>query len=255
MSSDAAARTDQLRIVVLADSLALPRREEPDLVSWDETWPRVLARSLKSAGVEAEVLNHGARNRTMDTLQGGDFQEHILLKEPEVVILQVGVCDCAPRLFTRRARRLLQNRLVPSSLRQWIIRRRSSQRGKILARNPLARVYTQPEQYNTLLEQFLNLLKQCEVPPRCVILPIVANSELMEQISPGHTANCHLYNGYLAAACAEHGATWISPEQVLGGTANVATYFCTDGYHLSPEGNRRVGQVVAEALGVRSRSC
>jgi lysophospholipase L1-like esterase len=233
------------RIVAFADSLGLPR-DEPKIL-WEETWPYRLETELQSLGCEAEVINCSARARTADTLVGHDFWEHVELKAPDVVILQVGVVDCAPRIFSRTEKRVLNLPVVPNLLREWLIRSRSKRRAKLTARDPMAKVYTAPDEFRHFLEEFQAKLGRQVPQPVLVVLPIIYEPTAMEAKSPGYTQNATRYNSILADFAGRSEAIWLSEQELLGSNLS-GDCFADDGYHLSPEGNRRLANSLAQRL-------
>ena len=223
----------RLRIVALADSLALPRREGTDILLWEETWPSVLGRLLRDEGISAEVINCGARARTIDSVNA-DFVEHVVFKAPDVILLQVGVVDCAPRVFTRRVQKLLRHRLMPASLRTATIEWAHHRRREIVSRNPLARVYTRPHAFMRHL--WLLAGKLAEVGDvRLGVLPIIGDIERMEEKSPGFANNVSLYNSFLEEFARRSGRPLIS-------LSTSAEWFGSDGYHLTASGSRAVAE-------------
>lgn len=236
-----------LRIVALADSLAMAR-SEPAVIQWEETWPARLAAELISAGIDAEVINCGARARTADQLLDTEFEEHVVYKQPDVVVLQVGIVDCSPRIFSKRERSLLNRRFVPASLRNWIIQRRAKRRDEILRNSdPLRKVYTRPDEFTQCLEQFAAKASRLDRPPRLVVLPVLCSPAVMDRKSPGHTQNVRLYNDRLRSFALSAGADWIEPETAIP-TNTVDESFVDDGYHLSVSGSARCAAVLAQLL-------
>jgi lysophospholipase L1-like esterase len=238
-----------LKIVALADSLAMPRRENGETVAWEETWPVRLREKLDVVLPEpVEVINHGRRARTVDSLIGPDFEENIRFIRPEVVIIQVGIVDCAPRIFSRRTRALLQSRLFPSRLRRAVVAWGSRQRHRLIGRRPLARVYTCPERFSAGLRAFGDRLQALEWQPQLVVLPIVLEWRSGEAKSPGYGANVRLYNGLLEAFCRDAGASWVEIPTLMQAGSDLSSYFLYDGYHLSPQGNEVMAQALAKNL-------
>ncbi|MGD9722089.1 MAG: Gfo/Idh/MocA family oxidoreductase [Pirellulales bacterium] len=236
-----------LRIVVLADSLAMARAE-PVLIRWEDTWPARLSAGLRAAGVACDVINCGARARTADQLLGWDFEEHVVYKRPDVVILQVGIVDCSPRIFSKRERALLNRGFVPARLRDWMVARRSARREALLRQShPLRKVYTPPQEFAACLQQFAARLAQVEHVPRLIVLPILCDPQVMNVKSPGHTENVALYNGLLRTIARAAGADWLEPGELIR-DQEVAESFASDGYHLSVAGSARCAQALAELL-------
>lgn len=231
----------KLRVVALADSLSMPRpeREGGTRVRWDETWPKRLEARLQARGIEAEVINCGKRSRTALDLE---VREHINFKEPDVVVLQVGIVDCAPRVFSQWEKKWLGSSFVPHRVRTWLTTYRSARRAKLTARNPLAKVYTSPRAYRRALLQFKELLASRTPPIRVIVLPTLVHSALSTK-SAGYASNASLYNGILQ----EVWGNWlISPEEIIGG--DEARTFIPDGMHLSPAGNDRLAELLCNKI-------
>jgi predicted dehydrogenase len=241
-----------LRIAAIADSLAMARAE-PVLIRWEDTWPARLGEELRSAGVVAEVINCGARARTADQLLDSEFEEHVVFKRPDVVIVQVGIVDCAPRIFSKRERTLLNRSFVPGRFRDWIVRRRSARRQAILrGAHPLHKVYTPPERFAECLQAFGAKLAGMAHRPRLIVLPIVCDPDVMNEKSPGHHDNVVRYNALLRSFAVAAGSDWIEPEAMIR-DFEVTASFASDGYHLSVSGSARCARVLAALLTAPAR--
>ncbi len=236
---------EDVRIVVLADSLAMPRED----VRFEHTWPYRLQAALREAGLTADVVNCAARARTADMLIA-DFTEHVVFKEPTDIVVQVGVVDCAPRIISRRMRRYLNRRWVPSAVRDAVIRRRSARRARIVARDPLRLVYTKPHRFAAVFEEFGSRLRRLSWPIRVYVVPILFEGSALETRSPGFGKNVAAYNAILADFSGRHGGEWIAPEGLLA--PHRSTAFCSDGIHLSPMGNAMLAREVCRRVLART---
>ena len=82
-----------MKILILTDSLGLPR-SKPEKCAYEDTWPIL----LKDIYPNIHQVSIGAAT------------SHVLLKQiayqkafnPDIVILQVGIVDCAPRFMSRK---------------------------------------------------------------------------------------------------------------------------------------------------------
>jgi acyl-CoA thioesterase-1 len=234
---------------VLADSLAMPRDEGGARLAWEETWPYRLEQRLRAAGRGAEVLNCGARSRRADQIHGAEFLEHVVYKRPDLVALEIGIVDCAPRVLSKREKRLLNRRWFPRWLRERVIESRSRRRPQLIAPDPLRKVDTRPEDFERLVRLFARRLAELAWGPRLVLVPILSDPRLTEPRSPGHTRNVELYNGLLRAVARDAGATFVEPESVFSAERRErGDLFFPDGYHLTAEGCSLLAQRVAELV-------
>jgi len=235
------------RAVVLGDSLALPRIVEEDTVRWEQTWPVLLETAMKTSHDDFTVINCSTRARVITSLLYQDFLEHIVFKEPDVVIVQIGVVDAAPRIFSLREQKLMKMRFFPDKLRDLLIKRREKNRARITSKNPLAKVYTKPKRFQEGLLAFHQKL-QSEYKGRLeklVFLPILAHLPFMEKDSPEYGNNLRRYNDIIQSFCSKQGHGLIKvPEDFM----NTASNFCSDGYHLSFEGNKTMATAIQKHL-------
>lgn len=80
------------KILVLTDSLGLPRAV-PEQTLYEETWPY----ALKKQGYFVHQVSIG--EATSEDLKNQIFYHKMY--EPDLVIVQVGIVDCAPRFATQ----------------------------------------------------------------------------------------------------------------------------------------------------------
>lgn len=229
---------DNLRIVALADSLAMPRppKNGNPGITWSETWPKRLEQRLRQMAPASEVINAGKRSRTATELEE---REYVSFVEPDVIVLQIGIVDCAPRVFSRREHQLL--RFLPLGLRERLVRYRSRNRAFLTARDPLRKVYTKPRVFERAMRNFKTFIASRPHPPRVLVLPIIVHPSLREK-SAGYIQNADLYNGILKKIWDD---SYISPTE-LG--IHDRSLFLEDGQHLAPEGNSAIADLLYQKI-------
>lgn len=233
--------SSRTRIVALADSVSLPRDEPGGVVRWEQTWPRRLEAVLGQEAVE--VINCGMRSRTADMLKSG-YEEDVRLKRADVVILQIGIVDCAPRIFSRREQRVLRSTYVPEPVRRAIVNWRSQRRAAIIRKNPMSKVYTTPVDFERHVTTLFELMGATPWKLDCHVLPILADAKRLDIKSPGHSGQVRRYNASLAACCDRFGPSF-EMHELRGASAD---WFCSDGYHLNPAGHDQVAESLAQTL-------
>lgn len=82
-----------MKILILTDSLGLPRHK-PEICSFEDTWPIL----LKNIHPNIHQVSIGAATSQV-LLKQITYQKAF---EPDIVILQVGIVDCAPRFMSRK---------------------------------------------------------------------------------------------------------------------------------------------------------
>ena len=235
-----------MRVVAYADSLAMPR---PDLgVSWEDTWPHRLGGLLRQRGVDAEIINRGRRARTAASLTGQEPYENVVWLQPDVVALQIGVVDCAPRIISRREKQVLNLPGFPSRVRDALIERRKARRPQITARDPLAKVYTPPADFRRYISDFGALVETMDPQPELLVVPVVVDWQPMERKTPGYTENVIRYNKILQRFCEAPRRRFVQVPQLMEDDASLRQMFCSDHYHLSAAGNHELAQAVADLI-------
>jgi lysophospholipase L1-like esterase len=191
------------RILLLTDSIALPRNK-PEFCSHDETYPEL----LKSKGHIVQQISIGGATST-DMLRQVDYYSSF---DPDYIFIQVGIVDCAPRLFTKF---------------ELDFYRRLGYIGKLLLklRKKKKKTFTH---INAFKFNVNNIIKKCN-RSQLFFIGIIPSSEKYEQILPGITKNIREYNHILALT-----GKYISNEEFdLNGVMS-------DGHHLNSYGHKQL---------------
>ena len=106
-----------MKILILTDSLGLPRIK-PEVCSFEKTWPVL----LKERYPNIHQVSIGSA--TTDTLlKQINYHKHF---QPDIVVIQVGIVDCAPRFMSRleleitKSLGLFGKALIKLANRKWI---------------------------------------------------------------------------------------------------------------------------------------
>jgi hypothetical protein len=199
-------------VVILADSLSLPRTE-PELVEPHETWPHLVRARLPSAIVHQVSLGGATTDDLLEQF------EYVAGFDIRLLIVQAGVVDCAPRALRQREqlalRMLGMGPLMRSTAGRRCLRWLRSRR-KI--------TYLSAERY------LANARRLHSRPGRLLWLQIVGSSTYDQQV-PGVRASIASFNQSLAALLGDA----FVPLADVGDTELMA-----DGHHLNVAGHRRV---------------
>jgi len=232
-----------MKIVIMADSLAMPRAGETN-IAFEATYPYLLEQSLRSRKEtqSAIVIERGMRRRTIEYVLD-EWQELVELKTPDVVVIHVGIVDCAPRVFLRRERQFVEN-LRPAWFRDAVLRFVHNHRSAIVKFRK--KVYVPPERFKPLLDQVFQKARECRVRS-LVFVNIVTPPAEMEQRSPGFINNVHAYNEMIRTKVQQEGAHLIDLDKIVldgGGAAKLTV----DGIHINEEGHARVAKEIEEHI-------
>jgi hypothetical protein len=166
------------KILVITDSLGLPR-SNPELVAYNETWVNKLSKIYK---VHQLSLGGGTIIDLFSQI------EYVKMFEPEYVIMQSGIVDCAPRALTKFESELFNKfRLTRKFLKFYLTKNKIEQLRK--KRN---KTYTSIQDF----EKYLNLFIK-EFGDKLFLIGIVPGSESYEKSVPGVIKNIEKYNNVI----------------------------------------------------------
>lgn len=163
--------------LIMTDSVALPRRFPGGMVKWKETYPF----KLKEFLCDFEVISLSIGGASITDLRKQVNYYKIL--KPEIVILQCGIVDAAPRAFGRIEMDLIKK------LKMF----RITKPAVSFLRTYRAHHYTNPN----LFEKKLRELKEELNAKDFFSLEIIPANKEYEKILFGITKNINIYNGIL----------------------------------------------------------
>lgn len=221
------------RLVVIGDSLGLPRRE----VQIDETYTALVQDALPHWRV---ISRHWRGNHTRFEVRDR-LQDDIQTIVPDCIVLHLGHIDCVPRLYTERERLVISN--LPVRIRNGILR--------VGARYRFTLSRLRRRTYVTIGDFERNLMTICEAARKTnpavqfVFLGIARTNDANKRRTFGFDENIRAWNGVLERVARAQGAPFIDLYNILNPSADLLE----DGIHLTTGGNR----IVCERIAVEVR--
>jgi len=228
-----------MKIVVMADSLAMAREGESN-VAYETTYPYLLDQWLRQRfGSQAPLVSErGMRRRTIEYVLD-EWYELVDLRKTDVVVVHVGIVDCAPRVFLRRERQFVEN-LRPGFLRRSILDYVHRHRRAVV--NMRKKVYVPPERFNALVGQVMAKAKASELRS-LVIVNIITPPAEMDERSPGFIRNVGIYNEILRTHAEANGAHLIDIDRLIKEAGGVEQ-LTVDGIHINEAGHKMLAQEI-----------
>jgi lysophospholipase L1-like esterase len=224
-------------VLLLTDSLAMPREflDPPDRTTYEQTYPARL-RSLLSGRADVDAVSSIGMD-SENALYEARFQ--VLPRRSEVLVLHLGINDCAPRVFRKGSASIL--------LRPWFRRlTRGYGMRAIHALRPLicrARnlVYVKEEEFEGNLRTLLERVAAAN--PDCVPMAIAISDkpQAMERRSPGYAANVARYNTVLERV---FGTGFVDVNALLP----LEEQLISDGVHLTPRAHELLARELSERI-------
>mgnify|MGYP006119981519 CR=1 FL=1 len=166
--------TGKKRILVLGDSLCLPR-VKPEKVSLYQTWPHLLIND------HFEVLQLGIGGGTLRDLCEQSAYYHP--SEPDIVIIQSGIVDCAPRALGRIEKDIINSNRILNSLFHRLLPVKFIRRVR-------RKTYTNVKEFQSSIDKITNRFSDSHI----IWIGIVPVSKEYEETVPGIAKNIEKYN-------------------------------------------------------------
>lgn len=216
-------------IVFIGDSLIMPRPAEN--ISPEETYGYIASQKLKDHQVitTAQYSNDTSIQSQIKNL------DPLRRVSPDVVFVQLGIVDCAPRLFSRREQTFIN--MLPPSLRDWLISILSANRRVLTKWFP--KVYVNRKDFKKNMEVILDFVEECGAVP--VIITIAKTSEKNNARSHNFLQNIRDYNAVLRDLAQEKGCALIDLYQVVD---EDPACLLPDGIHLSQKGSCNLAEEI-----------
>ena len=230
-----------MKIVVMADSLAMAREGETN-VPFEATYPYLLDQSLRRRlRFDAPlVIERGMRRRTIEYVLD-EWYELVDLRRPEVVVIHVGIVDCAPRVFLRRERQFVEN-LRPAFLREAILSNVHKHRRAVV--NMRKKVYVPADRFNALVGQVVARAKASKLRSLVIVNIITPPSE-MDERSPGFIKNVGIYNQILKTHANVNGVHLIDIDRMIKEAGGV-DQLTVDGIHINETGHKMLANEIEQ---------
>jgi lysophospholipase L1-like esterase len=227
-----------MKIAILADSLALPREDVGGDELLEVTYPFLLDQSLRRRfGAAAPIIfERGMRRRTIEYVLD-EWNELVELRKPQIVIVHVGIVDCAPRVFLRREASFVAN-IRFASLRDRIFKFTHDHRRRIVQFR--RKVYVPLPRFERLVQQVVEKARETGVQS-LVFINIIRPPDAVEERSPGFQSNVIAYNQVLQDQTKHDFVSVIDLNRMVYGGGGPETLM-VDGIHLNERGHALLAQ-------------
>ena len=209
-------------ITLFTDSTALPR-ELPELVNLNETWPYKLRNHFNNAYCNSVCLGGATAQQLSEQIP-----YHNLYK-PNLVIVQAGLADCAPRALTRFEVELINRIPFLSKKLSQRIRNNAPQ---IRSRRDIR--YTSTKHFEYLVDLF-----QDNFDGEFFWIEIIPALFNYEKIVPGVTRNIAVYNKILSDKLG---------NRVISLKGMTRKHIMRDNTHLNVDGHEFVFKRIMDKL-------
>lgn len=221
------------RILVIGDSLAMPRVE--DGVTYESTYTYLLKKMFPMC----EIICRAARgNDSKKQSSNQALYDDIEVFSPDVVIMHLGIVDCAPRLFSKKQAFVLK--LLPYAITSRIIKFCSKYRYLITKLFP--KVYVSKELFDSSLKKIFSAFEKINCSVICI--SIASTSEKNANKSFGIVENIKTYNEILKLHCLNTNSLYVN---FYDETKN-NDFLLDDGIHINIKGHEFLSLEISRLL-------
>lgn len=177
----------KLKVLCVADSLGLPGHSK-----YEDTWFALLKNNFPSIDF-ISVFQRATTTNVLLTIGGGSDNiprgaDCLEFYEPDIVILQLGIVDCAPRYISKNSKVLKIVNRLPAIGKKIFYKILKSVRNRSVKHAEVS-----PEKFRANIETYL---KRCETVgvKKVVVIKIVTPDERMAKKNPTIKLAVNLYN-------------------------------------------------------------
>lgn len=226
-----------MRIVIIGDSLAMARETEKILL--EDTYGYLLKIFLETKSHTDVFIM--ARRSNDTSIQSAD--DHLLydIKQflPDIVIIQIGIVDCAPRIFGKIERNIIAH--LPASFSAKVINFCSKRR--LFLTKYFPKVYVNIKDFETNMRKILDAIKEIKAIP--MIVNIAKPGPEILSRSYNSLQNVTDYNEVHHRLCAEYNAEYVDAFNI---TENDKHCLLNDGMHFSKYGHKKLADILFERI-------
>jgi len=225
----------RLLLRVYGDSLGMPRAFEG--IRYRETYAELLKAALEERAWRVDLYNRSKGNVDVGELRTMvEYDRRYFGRPREIVVIQCGIVDCAPRPISGRTRRLVGR--LPEPLRQRVITFLHSNRARLLNSGFQWRV-TEPDPFRLTYRELL--LAASSGTGHVYSVNVAPTTPEMEEHSPGLSGSIQRYNTIIADEVRRAGASVQLIDvhsAILEEDGGLQRYVnAKDGHHITREGH------------------
>jgi lysophospholipase L1-like esterase len=208
------------KMLIITDSLGLPR-PKPEIVEYNDTW-------VKKISIYYDVWQYSSGGATIIDLYSQI--EYYKMFNPDIVLIQSGIVDCAPRALTKFESQFLNHFTLSKKITSKMLTKRRLEN----MRKRRKCTYTSLENFEEVVKLFKNEFKN-----KLFWIGIMPASDNYETIVPGIKKNIELFNNVIKKNLFDN---------YLPVADFTNQYLMSDNIHLSKEGHSLLFERISSKL-------
>lgn len=218
---------DKRRILIVGDSTALPREE----VNYCNTWVYLLKKELTNYTIE----NVSKWGETTNSLIG---REKLEWYNPNIIILQLGICDCAPRLLTKLERKILSY-LPPKTVAVYV------SIIKTIRKKSIDRATVDSDAFMENINRYISRAEKLNVE-KIIIIGILNSGKKYQMKNPSIQNSIDIYNNILLECTNKSNIITFLEMNLPENEVDEITI--EDGFHYNDKGHKLIYEKIKGIL-------
>jgi hypothetical protein len=215
--------TNKKKILIIGDSLCLPRNK-PEIVKLSDTWPYLLKNNN-----QFEIIQLSIGGGTIKNL----YEQSVYYEgyDPDVVIIQSGIVDCAPRALSWLEKELINSNRILSYLFSHLMPINLMRKYRKLT-------YTKQNDYKKFIKEFTIRFSNCKI----IFIGIIPASNEYEAFLPNVSQNIKCFNEIIKKQIN-------AQKDIFLNTANIPmSGIMSDYHHLNTIGHNWLSEQVLSLI-------
>jgi len=209
-----------MKLAIIGDSLGMDRETEPEGTPRNLVWPMLIANGNRTFS----IINKCQRARMMCSVPEDLLR--VIAAGADVIVIQVGVVDCAPRVFSKADQTIFDqlSDVAHSKLLPLV----KEQRVNLINNYPLI-VYLELSEFAEYVSKIVKYAMYFEVP---IIFVSIIRTKTMDSKLPGWFGRAFEYNRILQNASKHSYIYFFDADSCFADQGNGELY-CQDCHHMS----------------------
>ena len=226
-------------ITILGDSLSMVRNDED--VTLRTIYPYLLVKFL---GNDYYIINKSKRGNTSDFQTLNQYlYDDVETSDSSIVILQIGICDCSPRIISK-FEKIILNYFLPVFLSFFYIKFKSKHRYFFTKYFP--KTYVTKARFESNYKQLLESILKLDKIQKIIIINIADTNEYNKKRSYNFEQNIIDYNRVIQKLAFENPKIQIIDS--FNYSKTIPNFLLSDGIHISNSAHQILAENISKLI-------
>lgn len=228
-----------MRIIIFTDSLGRPRPDinQDEATEYEDTYGyKVKKHFANNHDIELLYIE------SLDTIDAIHWsQRMVAFRRPDIVIFQIGINDCAPRIFKKKSNSIFLNKKFNKITFNLFMKFIGTYRFYLT--KVLNRTYTSPQEFRRNFSIIISEIKKYNINARFITISIAKTSNSLSKRSYNINNNINTYNAILKDIFINSNY-YVDVNDI----SSCETLTISDGIHLTKETHKKLAEILKKNI-------